>query len=96
MLPFPYTKKHPFTRTPCAYHPVHPRRYEDTLRGLRQYLDAHRAAARSGPRSTDYELRSAFPPAVYADLEQTLEAAGLAPNATLFMRAAPAGGGGGR
>lgn len=61
-------------------------RYEDTIGTLRRYLDAHRATQRDGPRSRQYEIRSAFPPAAYSDLRQTLEAAGLVPNAALFLR----------
>ncbi|CAG9466770.1 unnamed protein product [Pedinophyceae sp. YPF-701] len=52
-----------------------------TIGQLRSKLDILRVP--QGP----YEIRSAFPPRAYSDLAETLEAAGLVPNATLFARA---------
>lgn len=48
----------------------------------------------------DFEIRSAFPPAAYGDAGQTLQQAGLVPNAALLLVARGGGpgarGGGGR
>mmetsp|Transcript_27606 Transcript_27606/g.60406 ORF Transcript_27606/g.60406 Transcript_27606/m.60406 type:complete len:406 (-) Transcript_27606:721-1938(-) len=65
--------------------------YTDTIAAVRKYLDAHRAKlakdqGKPAPPST-YELRTAFPTRAYADLTETLQAAGLTPNATMFLRA---------
>lgn len=38
-------------------------------------------------RSKNYEIRTGFPPRAYNDLNQTLQDAGLVPNATLFLKA---------
>ena len=36
-----------------------------------------------------YEIRTAFPPVTYADMEQTLREAGLVPNAALVLHSKP-------
>lgn len=56
-----------------------------TIQHVRNALDTHRRKDES-TSSGDYVLRSAFPPQVYKDVHQTLESAGLVPNATLFMK----------
>ena len=46
-----------------------------------------RAVARHLKISTDdFELRTAFPNRSYTDVSESLEAAGLVPNATLMLR----------
>ncbi len=73
-------------------------RYDDTVGALRACLNAHLARGAAPGASTAaagaaavgvgrYEIRSAFPARAYADEEETLRAAGLVPNATLFLRA---------
>ena len=57
--------------------------YWATIGDLRSALDAHRQDKDGGH---NYVLRSAFPPQTYSDEGQTLEEAGLVPNATLFMK----------
>ncbi|KAG1676817.1 hypothetical protein FOA52_010326 [Chlamydomonas sp. UWO 241] len=61
-------------------------KYDDTIGALRRCIDAHRGGA-SQPPGKQYEVRSAFPARAYADESETLRAAGLMPNATLFLRA---------
>ncbi len=61
--------------------------YDDTIGMLRKYIDNHRAKLNKEPATKGaYEIRSAFPARVYGD-QETLRAAGLVPNATLFLRA---------
>ena len=55
-----------------------------TIRDVRRALDSHRRDE-GGRCDPEYALRSAFPPQIYSDETQTLEQAGLVPNATLFM-----------
>jgi uncharacterized membrane protein YgcG len=43
-----------------------------------------------GSKKPKYELRTAYPNRAYADPEQTIEAAGLVPNAALVLRKLPA------
>ncbi len=65
-------------------------KYDDTVGALRSCVDAHRAklVIEDGQyRSNHYEIRSAFPAHTYGDADETLRAAGLVPNATLFLRA---------
>eukprot|EP00798_Chlamydomonas_sp_ICE-L_P025153 gene25153-10784_t len=65
-------------------------KYEDSVGTLRQCIDAHRTKlhAEDGRyRSSSYEIRSAFPTKIYGEEKETLQAAGLVPNATLFLRA---------
>ncbi|KAG2427986.1 hypothetical protein HXX76_011972 [Chlamydomonas incerta] len=59
-------------------------RYDDTIGAVRTALNAHHA--KSGHAGTAYEIRSAFPARAYADEAETLRAAGLIPNGTLFLR----------
>ena len=61
----------------------------DTVGDLRRYLDEHRRRTTrgdSGAAPAAYEIRSAFPARAYDDGE-TLESAGLAPSAALFLKA---------
>ncbi|KAJ9527692.1 hypothetical protein QJQ45_025966 [Haematococcus lacustris] len=60
--------------------------YDDTVGALRSYIDAHRAKQKEGERTTNYEIRTAFPPRAYTNPQETLRAAGLIPNATLFLK----------
>ncbi|GLC38226.1 hypothetical protein PLESTB_001085400 [Pleodorina starrii] len=60
--------------------------YDDTIGSLRACINAHHAKA--GVSGMSYEIRSAFPARAYTDEAETLRAAGLVPNATLFLRAA--------
>ncbi|GFH09495.1 UBX domain-containing protein 11 [Haematococcus lacustris] len=60
--------------------------YDDTVGALRSYIDAHRAKQKEGERTTNYEIRTAFPPRAYTNPHETLRAAGLIPNATLFLK----------
>ncbi len=65
-------------------------KYDDTVGALRRCVDAHRTKlqAEDGQyRTSNYEIRSAFPAHTYADAAETLRTAGLVPNATLFLRA---------
>ena len=65
-------------------------KYDDTVGALRSCVDAHRAKliVEDGQyRSSNFEIRSAFPSRTYTDTEETLRTAGLVPNATLFLRA---------
>lgn len=57
--------------------------YWATIQDVRSALDKHRVGVEG---TLHYELRSTFPPRTYDDLQQTLEDAGLVPNATLFLR----------
>lgn len=59
----------------------------DTIAEVRALVDAYRTY---GSQEKPYELRSAFPAKAYTDLQSTLQAAGLAPASTLFVRAIPA------
>jgi len=61
-------------------------RFSNTIKDLRDALDAHRSKDRDF-RSVEYEIRTAFPSMVYSDPYVSLEAAGLVPNATMFLRA---------
>lgn len=61
--------------------------YWATIQDVKNALDTHRQQGHSKEKSSgQYVLRSAFPPQIYNDLHQTLEEAGLVPNATLFMK----------
>jgi hypothetical protein len=60
-------------------------RYDSTVADLRRALDAHRTQTPEFA-GVGYQIRSAFPAKVYADQQETLEAAGLIPNAALFLR----------
>ena len=64
-------------------------RAADSVADLRRALDALRQAEAGGVfrPAARYEIRSAFPAAALSDPAQTLEAAGLVPNGTLFLRA---------
>ena len=55
--------------------------YWATIQDVRKALDTHRQS-----KDDNYVLRSAFPPQIYNNIHQTLEEAGLVPNATLFMK----------
>lgn len=57
--------------------------YWATIQDVKNALDTHRQGKE---KSDKYVLRSAFPPQIYNDNHQTLEEAGLVPNATLFMK----------
>jgi hypothetical protein len=55
--------------------------YHNTIKELVDHLKQHV----DGTVDT-HVLRTAFPPKVYTDLGETLEHAGLVPNATLFFQ----------
>lgn len=61
-------------------------KYDDNIGSLRACIDTHRAKLKP-PADKGYEIRSAFPARTYTDAAETLRAAGLIPNATLFLRA---------
>lgn len=48
-------------------------------------LRAALARARGKGAPLDFEIRTAFPPATFADVAQTLQQAGLVPNAALLL-----------
>lgn len=56
-------------------------RFDDTVGELRHEIDKAR-----GGDCYAYEIRTAFPNRLYADATQTLEDAGLTPNATLILQ----------
>ncbi|PRP82633.1 UBX domain-containing protein 11-like [Planoprotostelium fungivorum] len=56
-------------------------RYGDTIKTLRSHLDPLLKGARK-----EYELRTTLQTAGFTDLDQTLEAAGLVPNAVVYIR----------
>eukprot|EP00955_Chlamydomonas_euryale_P064155 358866-Chlamydomonas_euryale.AAC.2 len=62
-------------------------RYDDTIGALRKCIDAHRGAKAGGGGAKAYQMRTAFPARAYDDVGETLRAAGLVPNATLFLKA---------
>ena len=66
-------------KTPAGHTLVLAMRGEATLARLHA-----RIASQLG--STKFQIRSAFPPRAYTDMDETLEAAGLVPSATLFVR----------
>ncbi|KAA0147468.1 hypothetical protein FNF29_07314 [Cafeteria roenbergensis] len=55
-------------------------RYDDTVGDLRAYVDRYRA------KSSSYDLVTAFPRRAYTDASQTLQDAGLVPNAKLMIQ----------
>ena len=63
---------------------------DDTIGKLRRYLE--RAVGRErdvsmGKQSDNlFEIRNAYPPKTFTDDTQTLQEAGLVPNATLLLR----------
>jgi hypothetical protein len=60
----------------------------DSIADLRAAIDTARAAEPGGSVSeAGYELQTNFPRKVYEDPGQTLQAAGLVPNAAMFLRA---------
>ncbi len=59
-------------------------RFESTIHDLRELLDSHRAQE-PGFARVPFQIRSAFPSRTYDDPAETLEAAGLVPNAALFL-----------
>ena len=63
-----------------------PCRFESTVQDLREALDSHRAQE-PGFSNVQYQIRSVFPSRTYEDPNETLETAGLVPNAALFVRA---------
>ena len=60
--------------------------YWATLKDVRRAVDKHREGEMGSGVGSGYDLRSAFPPKTYSDMEETIEEAGLVPNATLFLR----------
>jgi len=58
----------------------------DLMEALNKWRSGHKLQALDWSTST---LRTAFPPQSYQDRAQTLQAAGLVPNANLFVSAAP-------
>jgi hypothetical protein len=58
-------------------------KFEETIGDLRRYLDLHRGG---GSSSSSYELRSSYPPSAFTDLNATMKASGLTPNATIMYR----------
>ena len=54
--------------------------YKDTVGDLAQHVDSEKVAP------AKFELRTAFPNRAYTDMEETLEDAGLVPNASLNVR----------
>ena len=61
-------------------------RFDSTVKDLREALDAHRVQE-PGFSQVQYQIRTAYPPRTYDDGSETLETAGLVPNAALFLRA---------
>ena len=55
-------------------------RFGDTIGALRKFIDMHRLSG------SPYEIRTAFPNKSYDDTSQTLQEAGLVPNAVLMLR----------
>ena len=56
-------------------------RFADTVGDLAMVVARHLNVS-----ADDFELRTAFPNRAYADVSETLEEAGLVPNATLMLR----------
>jgi hypothetical protein len=56
-------------------------RYTDTVGDLLEYVERYRA------KEGGFQLVTAFPRRAYTDPEQTLQDAGLVPNAKLMIRA---------
>lgn len=54
--------------------------YKDTVGDLVQHIDSEKVAP------AKFELRTAFPNKAYTEMEETLEDAGLVPNASLNVR----------
>lgn len=63
---------------------LHP---DDTVGKLRRYLAEALRGEEAGASSRAFEIRNAYPPRVFDDDRTTLREAGLAPNATLLLRA---------
>jgi len=55
-------------------------KFDDTIATLRKYIDQY------NKDHSVYELRTTFPNTVYSDTTVTLRAAGLVPNATLYVK----------
>ncbi len=72
-------------------------KYTDTIATVRRCIDAHRGGVVGGSLGTGggaagsssipcYEIRSRMPATTYSDESQSLQQAGLVPNATLFLK----------
>ena len=58
----------------------------DTVKDLRDALNAYRAKAEGKGRPTRFHIKSAWPNRTYGEGSRTLKEEGLVPNATLFLQ----------